>query len=143
MSIPNTAAAKLAPSQQASKENTPVPDGVNLPSRSADTPGSRTLVEAYAMSLRYGDEYMDDHPLVGEPGSFLLGRTGTKAGTTKTTTAKAVPATERTPAPSIPSLLTDIAPASPRDAKAGESSPLGTKEKPKRRKSKPAATPIE
>lgn len=27
------------------------------------------------MTLRYGNEYMDDNPLVGEPGSFILSST--------------------------------------------------------------------
>jgi mediator of RNA polymerase II transcription subunit 6 len=33
-----------------------------------------TLEEALRLLARYGDEYMDEHPLVGEPGSFILSK---------------------------------------------------------------------
>lgn len=32
------------------------------------------LAESYTLSQRYGKEYMDENPLVGEPGSFILSK---------------------------------------------------------------------
>lgn len=74
---PTTAAA--AQSQQ-SKEATPVPDGqaptkaplagVNISSSAFQD--TRTLMEAFTLLSKYGDEYMDENSLVGEPGSFIL-----------------------------------------------------------------------
>ncbi|KAL2855502.1 RNA polymerase II transcription mediator complex subunit Med6 [Aspergillus pseudoustus] len=72
---------------QTSKENTPMPD--------ADAPGKtqqslegaqvgisstvhdmKTLAESFNLLSRYGDEFMDESPLKGEPGSFILSRSG-------------------------------------------------------------------
>lgn len=39
---------------------------------------SRSLAEAFNLLSRYGDEFMDDAPLLGEPGSFIIGRTSTE-----------------------------------------------------------------
>ena len=36
------------------------------------TQESRMLAESFNMTLRHESEYMDDNPLVGEPGSFIL-----------------------------------------------------------------------
>jgi mediator of RNA polymerase II transcription subunit 6 len=36
----------------------------------------KTLAESFTLLSRYGDEYMDESPLMGEPGSFILSRTG-------------------------------------------------------------------
>ncbi|KAI9808750.1 MAG: hypothetical protein M1825_003902 [Sarcosagium campestre] len=52
-----------------------------------------SLAEALSLTLRHGDEYMDETPLVGEPGNFIL--------STKHANAPAVPPFERgTAAPS-------------------------------------------
>ncbi|BCS02372.1 mediator complex subunit MED6 [Aspergillus luchuensis] len=70
---------------QQSKENTPLPDAdaagkaslvgssqvVGTGSNLQDT---RTLAESFNLLRRYGEEFMDEHPLVGEPGSFILSR---------------------------------------------------------------------
>lgn len=70
---------------QQSKENTPLPDAdaagkaslvgssqvVGTGSSLQDT---RTLAESFNLLRRYGEEFMDEHPLVGEPGSFILSR---------------------------------------------------------------------
>lgn len=73
---------------QQSKESTPVPDslpdsqsskglGMSGTSSYQDT---RNLAESFRLLTRYGDEFMDESPLVGEPGSFILSRTGETAG---------------------------------------------------------------
>lgn len=36
----------------------------------------RSLANTFNLLARYGDEYMDESPLMGEPGSFILSRTG-------------------------------------------------------------------
>lgn len=48
---------------------------------------TRNLAEAFNLFTHYGDEFMDDSPLVGEPGSFILSKTNEKP-----TTAAAVAA---------------------------------------------------
>ncbi|KAL2785681.1 mediator of RNA polymerase II transcription subunit 6 [Aspergillus keveii] len=71
---------------QASKENTPMPDA-DPTSKAQSLEGTqvgtsstvhdmKTLAESFTLLSRYGDEYMDESPLMGEPGSFILSRTG-------------------------------------------------------------------
>lgn len=43
-----------------------------LSSASSDVAGAHTLYEAFNQYLRYGNEYMDENPLVGEPGAFVF-----------------------------------------------------------------------
>ena len=38
-----------------------------------------SLAESFALVSKYGDEYMDETALVGEPGSFILSRSGDAA----------------------------------------------------------------
>lgn len=65
---------------QASKESTPMPDNVpravKVPVASSLTTEplqeARLLAESFNMTLRYMDEYIDENPLLGEPGSFIL-----------------------------------------------------------------------
>ncbi|KAL2863013.1 mediator complex subunit MED6 [Aspergillus lucknowensis] len=70
---------------QTSKESTPVPyadatnkaqsfEGSQLSSGST-IHDIKTLAESLNLLSRYGDEYMDESPLMGEPGSFILSRT--------------------------------------------------------------------
>lgn len=40
---------------------------------------TRTLAESFNLLSQYGDEFMDENPLVGEPGSFILSRSGDNA----------------------------------------------------------------
>ncbi|KAJ5092301.1 hypothetical protein NUU61_007171 [Penicillium alfredii] len=74
---------------QQSKENTPMPDapapatetpagkaGLDVSTTSSSYQDTRSLAEAFSLFTHYGDEFMDDNPLVGEPGSFILSRTG-------------------------------------------------------------------
>lgn len=35
-----------------------------------------TLGESFSLLAKFGDEYMDESPLVGEPGSFILSKSG-------------------------------------------------------------------
>jgi mediator of RNA polymerase II transcription subunit 6 len=88
---PTTAGGPPQASVQASKESTPMPGSLATDSQPASQvlPGSqpgkttasadrsqlfeaRSLEHSFALSLRYGGEYMDEAPLAGEPGSFIL-----------------------------------------------------------------------
>jgi mediator of RNA polymerase II transcription subunit 6 len=71
---------------QTSKENTPMPDA-DATNKSQSFTGSqnssgpavydmRSLAESFSLVARYGDEFMDESPLMGEPGSFILSRPG-------------------------------------------------------------------
>jgi mediator of RNA polymerase II transcription subunit 6 len=51
---------------------------------------TRTLAESLNLFLRYEDEYMDETPLVGEPGSFILSKAH-DVDRTATATAKGPP----------------------------------------------------
>lgn len=75
---------------QASKETTPLPDsnsqilsGAKKSATSADDSSTylanRLLEESINISLRYGDEYMDENPITGAPGEFHLSSTGRRA----------------------------------------------------------------
>jgi mediator of RNA polymerase II transcription subunit 6 len=82
------------PGQQASqqsKENTPMPDatqssagetqstgkaGLGVTTTSSTFKDTRNLAEAFHLFTKYGDEFMDEQPLTGEPGSFILSRVG-------------------------------------------------------------------
>lgn len=116
------AARTIESSQQASqqsKENTPMPDAA--PPSTADSQGSskaglgistagssfqdtRSLTESFNLFTRYGDEFMDEAPLVGEPGSFILSRVGGEndrgAGAAAKSTAKAAPGASTVNTPS-------------------------------------------
>ena len=39
---------------------------------------ARLLEESFQLSMRYGDEYMDENPITGHPGAFNLTSTGRK-----------------------------------------------------------------
>lgn len=81
----STDAGQLGLQTQTSKENTPMPDDATNKTQSftgsqADASSSvsdmMTLAESFNLLARYGDEFMDETPLVGEPGSFILSRAG-------------------------------------------------------------------
>lgn len=40
---------------------------------------ARLLEESFQLSMRYGDEYMDENPITGHPGAFNLTSTGRKS----------------------------------------------------------------
>ncbi|PWY83024.1 putative MED6 mediator sub complex component [Aspergillus heteromorphus CBS 117.55] len=77
---PKAADASQPGSQlQQSKENTPMPDAdaaakAPLVGAASSIQDSRTFAESLSLFSRYGEEFMDEHPLVGEPGSFILSR---------------------------------------------------------------------
>jgi len=112
------------------------------------------LGESYNLSLRYGNEYMDENPIVGEPGSFRLTKSHDATLTSSMTTNKsshslsvsvATPVKEiEVPVPPPPPLKTEDLPAPVRKAtKGGERSPSTPnakekKERKERRKSKVA-----
>lgn len=114
------------------------------------------LADSYNLSLRYGNEYMDENPLVGEPGSFRLAKSQDSTLTSsistnkssqpsqsfKSSTSAALPA----PAKEVPTPLLktdDLPPTAKKPSKGFEKSPTTVtvkekKEKKERRKSKAA-----
>lgn len=110
--VPKTAdAPQAAASQQTqqSKESTPVPDTQGAVKASLSTANvkdtsyqdTRNLMEALNLLSRYGDEYMDETPLTGEPGSFIL----SKATETASGTRRGAPKTSVMHAPAVPRRL--------------------------------------
>ncbi|PMD43001.1 mediator of RNA polymeras-like protein II transcription subunit 6 [Hyaloscypha variabilis F] len=148
--IPPTTTSRLksAESQlgQTSKENTPLPDSLQskksiTTSNNSTYLSSRLLEHTLDITLKYGDEYMDENPITGQPGEFHLSSTGRKeAGKLAVPAAGAKGplslASKATPTP--PALKTDIPPA--RKGSKSKESPktpgTGGPPKPKRRKSK-------
>jgi mediator of RNA polymerase II transcription subunit 6 len=130
---------------QASKEATPLPDALNnskkapQASNSSSYIGSRLLEETLNISLKYGEEYMDENPITGQPGDFHLSTTGRDKDKlvapvpTKGTTV----ASNKLNASPLAKLDTDI-PPSRKGSKSDKSpkTPGGGAPKPKRRKSK-------
>lgn len=118
---------------------------------STDYEDTQMFLDAMNLSRRFGKEYMDDAPLVGEPGSFRISKSRDAAPPPKETAGNdrqpSVPVKEKTAAPSPPPpIQTDVPQvSSKKSAKGGDRSPTtpGGREKPKRRKSRPAVTPTE
>lgn len=50
--------------------------GLGVSTTSSTFKDTRNLAEAFHLFTKYGDEFMDEHPLTGEPGSFILSRVG-------------------------------------------------------------------
>lgn len=107
-----TAEAGQQASQQ-SKESTPMPDavppssaetqtsnkaGLGISTSSSNYKDTRSLAESFNLFTRYGDEFMDENPLVGEPGSFILSRAGEKDRASKNA-AKSAPGRPRSTSP--------------------------------------------
>jgi mediator of RNA polymerase II transcription subunit 6 len=146
---------------QQSKENTPMPETQStrtiqptkstLSTNSTGFEDTQMFLDALNLSRRYGKEYMDDAPLVGEPGNFRTSKTREAPAMGKETSPNQrqspVPAKEKSQVPSPPPpIQTDVPQVTSRkSAKGGERSPTtpGGREKPKRRKSRPAVTPTE
>ena len=133
---------------QQSKEGTPAPDTQSQPKTkpqstsgplsAGDYQAARLMAESFALSVRYGNEYMDENPLVGEPGAFILSKSHEQAQTQPPSQPQ-----NRTPkasAPPTPRPKITVPPTSAKKAgKGGEKSPTtpGAKDKAaKRRKSK-------
>jgi mediator of RNA polymerase II transcription subunit 6 len=114
-------------------------------SSSAAMPGSGhkdelSLEESFSMSLRYGNEYMDENPLVGEPGAFILSSTHAHAQAQNQAAQNkaAQPAARGASAPTVQTISTS--PTRKGSRGGGEKSPISPTipGKPKRRKSKAA-----
>lgn len=145
---------------QQSKETTPIPgsqldasqkSSKTLPdAQASDLQDTHTFLEAFNMSLRYGKEYMNETPLVGEPGNFRLSKTKDalappSAGTSQTAQPASQQASPKktsaapSPAQPPPPIQTDVPPVmSKKSAKGPERTPStpGSGDKVKRRKSK-------
>lgn len=130
-----------------------MPDSISstkksLPS-SANFASARLLEESFNLTLRYGDEYMDENPITGQPGDFILKSTGRKDKDKPTAPAKGqlnlVTNVTAPPTPEPKSVDLPVPPT--RKGSRGDKSPRtpgGMPGKPKRRKSKissAAATP--
>lgn len=156
--VQKTTTQALATTSQQSKEDTPLP---GTRSSTGDKPptvtaaatsqtqaqddfdnSARTLREALRMTLQYGKEYMDDVPLVGEPGNFRLNKT--KDGVNNQPKSQVSGAATATPGQSrAPSVVPASAAAHTLSVSKGTMPIAGDKKgnsanrvKPKRRKSK-------
>lgn len=100
--------------------------------------GLQLLAESYGLSSRYGKEYMDENPLLGEPGSFILSKSR-ELGPSISQSQPRAPAPPKI-ATSQEGKTSTISPPTKKGAKGAEKSPItpGTKEKKQRRKSKAA-----
>ena len=125
----------------ASKETTPVPEALSSKkapptSNTSSYLDTRLLEESLNIVMKYGDEYMDENPITGQPGDFHLSTTGRDKDKLPVPLSKGPVSVGGKPG-SMPKLDTDIAPA--RKGSKGEKSPKtpgGGIPKPKRRKSK-------
>ncbi len=144
------ASAMSTQMSQTSKESTPMPqtqDSGSVRTLSASKPlldddfrSPQLLQASLELSMRYGHEYMDENPLVGEPGSFLITKPRDSQQSSQQAKPKPVPVS--TTKPSTPQIKTDVAPQADKDNGAADKSPMSAvgKEKKARRKSKPAAS---
>ncbi|PGH03065.1 hypothetical protein AJ80_08760 [Polytolypa hystricis UAMH7299] len=108
-----------AASAQQSTANTPAPEALSGTSSSLTKPtglttssfgssnpeNDRTLFDALNLLSHYGDEYMDETPLMGEPGSFIISKkTAAPAAESHPTATRQIavkqpPSTASTPMP--------------------------------------------
>ncbi|KAL8724731.1 MAG: hypothetical protein Q9181_006695 [Wetmoreana brouardii] len=147
-SKPLVSALNNQPSQT-SKETTPMPGNQDAASTTPQL-NSKTLMdhdfyspqmlqESLNLSLQYGHEYMDETPLVGEPGSFKITKTreAQQPAPQPKSKAAAIPAK-----PSTPQITTDVPNPKRKDSMGAEKSPTSAviKEKKVRRKSRPAGS---
>lgn len=136
-------AAQAGVQSQQSKEDTPMPDAEaqakgplvgGQSSTGTMIQDARTLAESFGLVSRYGDEYMDETPLVGEPGSFILSRSG---DTDRTTGTKQAPATGNVAHPPTRTGTPQVRVDTPGKASDKGSTPSSSDEtKSKKRKSK-------
>lgn len=126
------------PETQTSIKSTKAPLTSKLTSATAFQE-TRLLAESFNLSLRYGNEYMDENPLTGEPGSFILSKStnNPEANQAGSSQPKAAPASTTTSGPPTPKIDTSVAGKGAKVA-GGEKSPTtpGVKGKKERRKSK-------
>lgn len=144
---PNRLKATESQLSQGSKEATPLPDALPGTKKAASNNTNTTnyldvklLEESLNITLKYGDEYMDENPITGQPGDFHLSTTGRKEKDKLIVPAASKPAATSSAKPSAPPtpLKTDIPPAR-KGSKAEKSPRTPGMPKPKRRKSSKAA----
>ncbi|KAL9014065.1 MAG: hypothetical protein Q9173_001274 [Seirophora scorigena] len=132
---------------QTSKESTPMP---GTQESASSKPSSQTLLDedlqstqlihsSLNLSLRYGSEYMDENPLVGEPGSFIITKSREVPQPANQPKTKPNPVSTKSPTPQI---KTDIPEPKSKSSMGTEKSPITPiiKEKKARRKSRPATS---
>jgi len=150
---------------QASKESTPMPGSSTplpgtqdtaatkkdpLAAKAADYSDYALLADSYRLSISYGNEYMDENPIIGEPGSFRLAkaRDPQLAASVTSSMSAAKPDSQQslkvsTPPPThtptkggvTPQLKTDdLAAPVKKGSKGGEKSPITPLGKDKKRK---------
>ncbi|MCJ1395785.1 Mediator of RNA polymerase II transcription subunit 6 [Xylographa bjoerkii] len=148
---------------QTSKESTPLPDTqASLKSTKAsqlseksplpDLRGTSLLADSFALSNIYGTEYMDENPLVGEPGSFILQKSREAAAQahaqaqsqsqlqSQSTIKSAVPVKPSAPPIPAPIKTEGLPPEVRKGVKAGEKTPVTLGAGAKRRKKSRVAT---
>ncbi|KAL8750262.1 MAG: hypothetical protein Q9184_006482 [Pyrenodesmia sp. 2 TL-2023] len=145
---PKPAASALSTQMsQTSKESTPIPGTqdstltkkASKPSMSQDVQSTQLLQSSLSLSLLYGNEYMDDNPLTGEPGSFIITKTREAQQPAPQSKSKPPPVATKPP---TPQLNTDLPEPKRKPSMGAEKSPItpGVKEKKVRRKSRPATS---
>lgn len=100
------------------------------------------LAESYTLALRYGNEYMDENPIVGEPGSFILSKSREPGAVNSQLQNKAPMSSKRPVAPEIKT--SDVSSLTKKISKGAEKSPVspGAKDKKARRKSKAVSSGV-
>ncbi|KAL8916981.1 MAG: hypothetical protein Q9208_008236 [Pyrenodesmia sp. 3 TL-2023] len=141
------ASAQSTQMSQTSKESTPMPGTqdstltkkASKANMSQDVQSVQLLQSSLSLSLLYGNEYMDDNPLTGEPGSFII--TKTREAQQPASQPKSKP-TQISTKPPTPQVKTDLPEPKRKPSMGAEKSPItpGTKEKKARRKSRPATS---
>ena len=134
---------KIGEGGSTSKEATPMPDSQQSSKKSDalsqtdEQLSNQLLADTINISLKYGDEYMDENLVTGQPGSFHLSKLGKKEleKGKLTVPSLAKPAAAPKPAPPL-AVKTDV-PIAKKGIKVEKSPKTPGAPKPKRRKSKP------
>lgn len=134
---------------QTSKESTPIPGTQDtLSSKAPPNPKSlsddqlcnpQLLQDSLNTMLRYGHEYMDETPILGEPGSFIINKPREAQQPASQLKPKPNPIVSK---PTTPQIITDVLPPKQKDSLGAEKSPTSavTRERKARRKSRPAGS---
>ena len=164
---PTSSAAGSLQATQASKETTPMPDTQSslLSSKAplasgkasaTDIRGTALLSGSLKLASRFDGEFMDENPLVGEPGSFILQKareqpsqstsqtlsqtTSMTTSQATTTTVKSTEAVKASAPPTPAPLKTEGLPPAEKKVK-GEKTPVTPGTAGKKRKKSKAAIP--
>lgn len=125
---------------QSSRASTPLSDPAGSSRKQVSGTAStymdaRLLDESFQLSMRYGDEYMDENPITGQPGAFNLTSTGRKTKDILGAAAQKAGLQDPTKTP-VDEKASDIPPTR-KGSKAADKAPKTPGiPKPKRRKSK-------